>query len=245
MRVRAEGIDTELERQPAEAFEGKFDKGHDPAAQGGIGLGKDESYAFVRDFVGTVAQGGARTFIVHARNAWLEGLSPKENREIPPLRYDIAWQLKRDFPQLEIIVNAGITHTAGIAEQLAHVDGVMIGREAYHNPWQLTEWERALFNPDWAPKPREVLAHLLHYWEAENAQFGTHLRAITRHMLSMANGLPGARRFRRSLSDPEILKRNDGAILFEAWQEVENAMQELGASERHKDAAYISSATAN
>jgi tRNA-dihydrouridine synthase A len=100
-----------------------------------IGLDYNEEYGFVRDFVGTIADAGCRTFIVHARNAVLKGLSPKENREIPPLRYEVAYQLKREFPDLEIIINGGIKTNDEIAEHLQHVDGVMIGREAYHNPY--------------------------------------------------------------------------------------------------------------
>jgi tRNA-dihydrouridine synthase A len=103
-----------------------------------IGIDKDESYAFVRDFVGTVAEAGCNTFIVHARNAWLKGLSPRENREIPPLRYGLVYQLKNDFPHLTISINGGITTTEQVQAHLQQVDGVMIGREAYHNPWWLS-----------------------------------------------------------------------------------------------------------
>ncbi len=99
-----------------------------------IGIDQHQSYDFVRDFVGTVATAGCETFIVHARNAILKGLSPKQNREIPALKYDMAYQLKRDFPQLEIIINGGVKHLAEIDLHLQHVDGVMLGREAYHNP---------------------------------------------------------------------------------------------------------------
>jgi len=103
-----------------------------------IGIDKHESYDFVRDFVGTVAEAGCEVFIVHARNAWLLGLSPKENREVPPLRYELVHQLKRDFPHLTIAINGGITTNEQITEQLQHVDGVMLGRVAYHHPWLLT-----------------------------------------------------------------------------------------------------------
>ena len=106
-----------------------------------IGIDAIESYDFVRDFIGDVSQAGCRTFIVHARNAILKGLSPKENREIPPLKYDVAYQLKLDFPQLEIILNGGITTLDEIDTHLEHVDGVMIGREAYHNPYLMASFE--------------------------------------------------------------------------------------------------------
>jgi len=115
-----------------------------------IGIDKTESYDFVRDFVGTVAQAGCQVFTVHARNAWLKGLSPKENREVPPLRYELAYRLKADFPALTIVVNGGIAGTEPMRTHLQHVDGVMIGREAYHNPWAMAEWDAA-FWPDAQP----------------------------------------------------------------------------------------------
>ena len=106
-----------------------------------IGIDKIESYNFVRDFVGAVSEAGCEVFIVHARNAWLQGLSPKENREVPPLRFDLAYQLKKDFPQLTIAVNGGIKTQEEIAMHLQHADGVMLGREAYYNPWVTTQWD--------------------------------------------------------------------------------------------------------
>ncbi|MDB5813755.1 MAG: tRNA dihydrouridine(20/20a) synthase DusA [Rhodocyclales bacterium] len=185
-----------------------------------IGIDRGEDYAFVRDFVGTVAQGGAKTFIVHARNAWLQGLSPKENREVPPLRYDFAWQLKRDFPQLEILVNGGISGIDAIHTQLEHIDGVMIGREAYHNPWMLVEWEQALFDVEWVPQRADIVDALIAYCEREQAEHGTPLRAMVRHVLGLGNGLPGARSFRRILSDPQALKDAKPALIRTAWAEV-------------------------
>ena len=110
-----------------------------------IGIDREESHAFVRDFVGEVAQAGCGVFIVHARNAWLEGLSPKENREVPPLRHERVWQLKRDFPQLTICLNGGVSSNEQIAAHLAHVDGVMLGRAAYHHPWLMSEWDARFF----------------------------------------------------------------------------------------------------
>ena len=110
-----------------------------------IGIDKDESYEFVRDFVGAVSEAGCKVFLVHARNAWLKGLSPKENREVPPLRYEFVHRLKRDFRTLTIAVNGGITTGEQNSQQLGHVDGVMIGREAYHNPWWLAQWDAEFF----------------------------------------------------------------------------------------------------
>ena len=167
-----------------------------------IGIDKDESYDLVRDFVGTVAQAGCSTFIVHARNAWLKGLSPKENREIPPLRYELAQQLKRDFPRLTIVVNGGITTTSQVHGQLQRVDGVMVGREAYHNPWWLTEWDAAFYGEDVVQVTREqVEDHMVSYMEREAAEHGTPWYPIARHMLGLRHGLTGSRRWRQVWSD--------------------------------------------
>ena len=171
-----------------------------------IGIDKEESYGFVRDFVGTVAEAGCGVFIVHARNAWLQGLSPKENREIPPLRYEIAAQLKRDFPELIIAVNGGIKTTAAIAEQLAQVDGVMVGREAYHNPRWLAQWDGVFFGQA-AKSGCDVLgieAAMVRYMEQEAREHGTHWYAIARHMLGLRHGLPGARYWRQVWSNHRL-----------------------------------------
>ncbi|MDQ8023372.1 MAG: tRNA dihydrouridine(20/20a) synthase DusA [Moraxellaceae bacterium] len=185
-----------------------------------IGIDRVEDYDFVRGFVASVSAAGCSTFIVHARNAWLKGLSPKENREIPPLRYDIVAQLKAEFPQLEIIANGGLATTEAMAAQLTYADGVMIGREAYHNPWALTEWERAFFDPAWAPSRESIIDTLVDYAEREQREHGTHLRAIVRHVLGFANGLPGARRFRQMLSDPVLLRDAKPELIRQAWAQV-------------------------
>ena len=185
-----------------------------------IGIDKHEEYGFVRDFVGTVADAGCATFIVHARNAILKGLSPKENREIPPLKYDMAYQLKRDFPQLEIIINGGIKTPDEIALHLAHVDGVMLGREAYHNPYSMATYDARFYGDDTPVKSRdEVLAAMIAYIGSQLAQHagrGMKLNAITRHMLGLMAGLPGARAFRQTMSDPTKLASADPRLLLEA-----------------------------
>ena len=173
-----------------------------------IGIDKDESYDFVRDFVGTVSQAGCSTFIVHARNAWLKGLSPKENREIPPLRYELAQHLKRDFPLLTIAVNGGITTTAQVQGLLQRVDGVMVGREAYHNPWWLTEWDAAFYGEEVVQFTREqVEDHMVSYMEREAAEHGTPWYPIARHMLGLRHGLTGSRRWRQVWSDHRLKDR--------------------------------------
>jgi tRNA-dihydrouridine synthase A len=186
-----------------------------------IGIDYNEEYAFVRDFIGTIADAGCRTFIVHARNAVLKGLSPKENREIPPLRYEVAYQLKRDFPDLEIIINGGVKTDEEIALHLQHVDGVMLGREAYHNPWVMSDWDRRFYGDANAPlKTRvQVLEAMIPYIAEQLRLYGGHglkLNSITRHMLGIMTGLPGARAFRQLLSDPKKLAGADPALLLEA-----------------------------
>ncbi|RFO98407.1 tRNA dihydrouridine(20/20a) synthase DusA [Rhodoferax lacus] len=170
-----------------------------------IGIDKIESYDFVRDFVGTLSDAGCRVFIVHARNAWLKGLSPKENREVPPLRYDLVHQLKRDFPQLTICLNGGVTTSAQVAEQLALVDGVMLGREAYHNPWWLSEWDAAFYGEQPTDRTRELVEEqMVAYMEREAAEHGTSWYSIARHMLGLRHGLPGARKWRQIWSDHRL-----------------------------------------
>jgi tRNA-dihydrouridine synthase A len=189
-----------------------------------IGIDQQESYDFVRDFVGVIADAGCATFIVHARNAILKGLSPKENREIPPLRYEYAYRLKRDFPQLEIILNGGVRTAEEIDIHLQQLDGVMLGREAYHNPWLMADFDARYYDDPAPPKTREqVLAAMLPYIRSQLARHGVQvpagglrLNSITRHMLGLTTGLPGARRFRQMLSDPKYLAKGDPALLLDA-----------------------------
>lgn len=170
-----------------------------------IGIDKLESYGFVRDFVGTVAQAGCGVFIVHARNAWLKGLSPKENREVPPLRYDLVHQLKQDFPQLAIAINGGITTPEVAHAQLRQLDGVMVGREAYHHPWWLASWDSDFYGEPDAGLTREgVEEAMVRYMEREAAAHGTAWSSIARHMMGLYNGLPGARRWRQVWSDHRL-----------------------------------------
>jgi tRNA-dihydrouridine synthase A len=157
---------------------------------------------------------------VHARNAILKGLSPKENREIPPLKYEFAYQLKRDFPQFEILINGGIKTEAEIDEHLRHVDGVMLGREAYHNPYLMAGFDQRYYG-DTAPiKSRlEVLEAMIPYIAAQLAKEGGRglkLNSITRHMLGLMQGLPGAKSFRQTLSDSKRLASGNPEILREA-----------------------------
>ncbi|RZL88229.1 MAG: tRNA dihydrouridine(20/20a) synthase DusA [Variovorax sp.] len=170
-----------------------------------IGIDKTESYEFVRDFVGAVSEAGCTTFIVHARNAWLKGLSPKQNREVPPLRYELVHRLKHEFPSLRISINGGFNDNAQMLAHLRLLDGVMIGREAYHNPWWLSEWDAVFYNE--APRTltrEEVEAQMCDYMVREAAEHGTPWSNIARHMLGLRNGLAGARRWRQVWSDHKL-----------------------------------------
>ena len=176
-----------------------------------IGIDQIESYDFVRDFVGTVKEAGCNVFIVHARNAWLNGLSPKENREIPPLRYELAYQLKKDFPELTIAINGGITRNEQIAEHLLEVDGVMIGREAYYNPWLLTTWDETFFQqPAQSVQFKSVLSRedveeaMVTYMERAFKEDGCPWYAIARHMLGLYHAERGGRLWRQVWSNHKL-----------------------------------------
>ncbi|MEI2742431.1 MAG: tRNA dihydrouridine(20/20a) synthase DusA [Candidatus Competibacter sp.] len=165
------------------------------------GIDDRDSYAELVDFIGRVAEGGCQIFIIHARKAWLTGLSPKQNREIPPLRHDIVHRLKQDFPHLSFILNGGLTDLAQIAEQLRRADGVMIGRAAYENPYLLAEVDRRFFHATRPPPGRrQLIWDLLPYVDRES-RAGTPLHCITRHLLGLFQGVPGARAWRRYLSE--------------------------------------------
>jgi tRNA-dihydrouridine synthase A len=190
-----------------------------------IGIDEQDSYQFLCDFVGTVANSGCKTFIIHARKAWLKGLSPKQNRDIPPLDYDRVFQLKKDFPHLEVIINGGI-HTLEDAEaMLQKVDGVMIGREAYHNPYLLAEVDQKIYHADRPPISRtEVLEQFCEVIAPELAK-GTKLSHITRHILGLYQGIPGARRFRRYISENAHRAGADTNVIYQALEEMTQRQQ--------------------
>ena len=172
------------------------------------GVDEIDDYGFLENFVAAIAAAGCKTFFVHARNAILKGLSPKENREIPPLKYEYVYRLKQDFPQLEFVINGGIISVQQMQEHLVHVDGVMLGRAAYHNPWMLAD----------AGKTRAQVVHkMVEYSKAVGS-----LRHVTRHMLGLYHGHPRARLWRRMLSDPAFLGKNDPRILLDALGAVES-----------------------
>jgi tRNA-dihydrouridine synthase A len=172
-----------------------------------VGIDAIEEYDFLRAFVSRVHEAGCRTFIVHARNAILKGLSPKENREVPPLKHEYVYRLKQEFPQLEVVINGGIASWVDITNHLAYVDGVMLGRAAYHNPWMLADAEKTR---------AEVVQAMVEY-----AKGAESLRHVTRHMLGLYHGHPRARLWRRMLSDSGLLKQNRPELLLEALAAVE------------------------
>ena len=167
-----------------------------------IGIDEQDSYEFLTKFISTVSEkGGCEQFTIHARKAWLSGLSPKENREIPPLDYDRAYQIKKDFSDLVIAVNGGITTLEQTKEHLQHLDGVMIGREAYHSPFILAEVDQQIFGLDTPIKKRsQVVEEMYPYIERELSK-GASLGHISRHMLGLFQSMPGARQWRRYISE--------------------------------------------
>ncbi|WP_375186266.1 tRNA dihydrouridine(20/20a) synthase DusA [Aquabacterium sp.] len=208
-----------------------------------IGIDQNESYDFVRDFVGTVADVGCQVFIVHARNAWLKGLSPKENREIPPLRHEVVHRLKRDFPHLTIVLNGGLADNAACLAQLqpsavlddVTLDGVMVGRAAYHTPWMLSDWDELFFGaaPRAQPLTREAAeAAMVAYVEREMARTAGWAHGevrwpqVIRHILGLYNGLPGARRWRQVWSDHTLKHERPSEVMRLAHQRPPRRPQE-------------------
>ena len=179
-----------------------------------IGIDDQDDYDFLRRFVDTTVAAGCDTFIVHARKAILEGLSPKENRTVPPLNYERVYQLKRDYPDLTIVLNGGITTLDECKTHLDHVDGVMIGRQAYHRPWFLTELETAFGTGAVPGSRRDVIEQMLPYIR-QQLDDGAFLKHITRHLLGLFTGQPGARAWRRFLSE-HAHQRDAGIDVLEA-----------------------------
>ncbi len=179
-----------------------------------IGIDKTEHYSFVRDFVGTVAQrGGCEVFIVHARNAWLQGISPKQNRELPPLRYGVVQQLKADFPDLTFVLNGGVASDEVIADQLAlGLDGVMLGRHAYHQPWAMADWDSRFLGGTAQQRSRDdVERAMVQYLDSLVTQ-GQDWRQASRHMLGLRHGQPGARLWRQVWSDASLRHEAPGRV---------------------------------
>ncbi len=185
-----------------------------------IGIDERDSYEELVHFISRVAEAGCDTFIIHARKAWLSGLSPKENREIPPLRYDVVYQIKQDLPHLKIVLNGGVTSLEQAAQILEQVDGVMIGREAYQHPYLLASVDRVLFGVAGEDKTRQqVVEELLPFIELKRSQ-GRRVHEVTRHILGLFHGQPGARKWRQVLSQQGIKADADASVVLEALQQV-------------------------
>ncbi|MCK9606522.1 MAG: tRNA dihydrouridine(20/20a) synthase DusA [Methylomonas sp.] len=183
-----------------------------------IGIDERDSYQELTQFIAAARAGGCDTFIVHARKAWLSGLSPKQNRDIPPLRYEMVYQLKQDFPELDIIINGGITSLDESLALLKHVDGVMLGREVYHNPYLLSEVDSRLYGDDYPLKTRqEVILALLPYVR-QQLQQGVRLNNIARHLLGLFHGVEGARAWRRHISENANKPGADEQVLLHALE---------------------------
>lgn len=186
-----------------------------------IGVDHQDSYEALTHFIGTVSQAGCNVFIIHARKAWLNGLSPKQNREIPPLQYDVVHAIKRDFPHLSIIINGGIKLVSEIEEQLNYVDGVMVGREAYSNPYLLAEIEKRIFSFEINEinYREKVLQEFIPYVEAQ-LKNNVKLSSMTRHILGLYQGQKGARMWRRYLSENAHLLNAGIDVINEALKHV-------------------------
>lgn len=181
-----------------------------------IGVDEFESYDFLKAFIATTAESGCTEFIIHARKAWLKGLSPKQNREIPPLRYDVVHQLKQDFPELRFLINGGIQTLEQINEQLALTDGVMIGREAYQNPYILAEIERHIYGNESVLSRDEVALKMIDYARSEYERCGTAVKSIARHILGLYQGEKGAKAWRRTLSESHKVAENHFDLIKDA-----------------------------
>lgn len=191
-----------------------------------IGIDEQDSEDDLRDFIETVAAAGCKVFYVHARKAWLQGLNPRQNREVPPLDYDRVYRLKRDYPALEIVLNGGIKRLADAHQHLSRLDGVMIGREAYGNPYAIMQWDAALNEAPPPPSPHALMRAYLPYVEQQLAA-GVRLSAITRHILSLFQAVPGARAWRRHLSEHAFRPGRGVELIEEALAKVPEQLEPL------------------
>jgi tRNA-dihydrouridine synthase A len=187
-----------------------------------LGVDDHDSYPFVSDFVGRIAGAGVQVFIMHARKALLEGLSPKQNRDVPPLHYDWVYRLKREYPELAIIINGGIDTLEAVKEHLEHVDGVMLGRAAYHTPWLLAECQQLLHGSQVMQTREDVVEVMNEYLESQLQQ-GVAAKHVSRHMLGLFHGLPGARAWRRYLSENAHLDDGNAGLLRQALDAMKQA----------------------
>ena len=186
-----------------------------------IGIDDDEDYQVVADFVGEIAhKTPCQSFIIHARNAWLNGLSPKENRDIPPLKYDFVYRIKHDFSDLNIVINGGVTDNNSINNHLQHIDGVMIGRAVYHNPMLMKNWDNVFFNCAENLITDEELINKLYQYAVQEIAQKTPLRNIVKQWLGLFHGQNGVRLWRQSLSDAQLLAENKPDLILRAFEKM-------------------------
>lgn len=181
-----------------------------------IGIDNQDDFEFLDQFVSKSADAGCKTFIIHARKAWLSGLSPKQNREVPPLDYERVAAVKNKYPGLRIILNGGITNIEDIRAHLNIFDGAMIGREAYQNPWLLIEIERKIFGVTNIPSREDIARAMIPYAQKQAELYGTPVKSITRHMLGLFHDQPGARKWRRYLSENAFKEDASETVIEEA-----------------------------
>jgi tRNA-dihydrouridine synthase A len=196
-----------------------------------LGVDDCDSYQFVSDFVGRVRESGCDVFIMHARKAFLAGLSPKQNRDVPPLHYDWVYRLKQEMPGLQVTINGGIDSLEGVKSHLEHVDGVMLGRAAYHTPWLLAECQHQLFENKTIKKREDIIASMNSYIE-QQVHKGVAVKHISRHLLGLFQGLPGAKAWRRYLSENAYRDDNNTQLLNQAL----GAMKKAAARSRSHEA---------
>ena len=183
-----------------------------------IGIDEQNEEQSLRQFIDVVSQSGCNTFIIHARKAWLKGLSPKENRDVPPLNYDLVHQIKREYPQLEIIINGGIKTIESSLEHLQAVDGVMLGREVYHNPYLMMQVDAIIYSDEVATQSRkQVLQQYFPYIEQQMGQ-GVYLKQLSRHLLGLFHGIPGAKAWRRHVSENAYKEGAGIEVLLQAME---------------------------
>ena len=187
-----------------------------------LGVDDHDSYQYMADFVGRVAESGCTVFIMHARKALLAGLSPKQNRDVPPLRYDWVYRLKQESPDLKVVINGGINAVESVKNHLEHVDGVMLGRAAYHTPWLLAECQQQLFAKQTIKTPEDIIEPMNLYIERQLGK-GTAVKHISRHLLGLFQGQPGAKAWRRYLSENAYRDDNNAELLNRALAAMKRA----------------------
>jgi tRNA-dihydrouridine synthase A len=194
-----------------------------------LGVDDHDSYQWFRDFIASVAESGCSVFIVHARKAWLSGLSPKQNREIPDLRHDWVHRLKRELPGLTIVINGGIDSVDDAERHLQPLDGVMLGRAAYHSPWILSELQQRLFGVNGVASREEAVQALSAYLALQKAA-GVPVKHISRHVLGLFQGMPGAKRWRRYISQHAHLEPDNDRLLLQALEAMGQAPRGIRAA---------------